>query len=353
MLRKKYITTVLLFAIFLSLLSGAWGNGTAPGTLFSDGPGFVVYAEEQSQEDSTEIPSTGEETTTKISAPASLKVKQVKNKCNAVISWKKSADPDVKGYKVYRKKSGSKWKLIKTTKKLKVTDKKLKVKKTYAYKVTAYKAEGETVTESDFSEVKKVKIKLPKTFRIKNVNNINQYSIGYSMGCEIVSLAVVLRYLGFSPKSGKKMTDTIYYKHTKKGNSNLSKYYYGNPHGSGSFGACYETVIADSANSFLSSKKSKLRAHALKGKSVDYLFEQVALGRPVCVWASEYMQGCYPYSTSGGTWWSHSHTLVLTGYDKKKGKVYMTDPERGKVSYRMSSFKKRYSTRGKRAVVIY
>ena len=173
------------------------------------------------------------------------------------------------------------------------------------------------------------------------------------MGCEIVSLAIVMLFYAFTPRGGKAMTDTLFYKWTKRGNYNLYKAHYGNPHGHGSFGACYETVIRDTANKFLKHKKSKLRAVALRGKKLSTLCDHLLKGRPVIVWATERMVASRNYRMSAGIWNVNAHTIVLTGYNKKKGLIYVADPERGNVAYKRSTFYSRYSLRGKRAVVIY
>lgn len=79
--------------------------------------------------------------------PSSVKV--VNNQKSVKVSWKK-----VKGatkYKVYR---GGK--LIKTTKKTSYKDYSAKAKKTYTYKVRAYKVKGNKVTKSAFSAKKKI-----------------------------------------------------------------------------------------------------------------------------------------------------------------------------------------------------
>ena len=287
----------------------------------------------------------------RVSKPRNVRIRQKnRNKSALTISWKKAKN--ARRYMVYRKKGSGKWRLVKTTSKRTFVDKKTEFNKRYRYKVKAYGIFDGVKSRSAFSKTKRFKVKIPQVFNIK-VKNINQYKIGYNMGCEIVSLAILLRFMGFTPKKGKSMCDLLYYKLTRKGDNDLRTKYYGNPHGNGSYGACYETVIRNTALNFFEYKKTKHKVKAYKGKSLDYLLKHIWHGRPVIIWVTEKMQNSRNYSMSGGIWNVNAHTLVLTGYNKKKGLVYVADPERGNVKYRLSTFRDRYALRGKRAVVIY
>ena len=97
-------------------------------------------------------------TTTKTKAPV-LSVKAGTKK--ATLSWKKVSGAT--GYEVYMStKKASGYKKVATMKKassVKYTAKKLKSKKTYYFKVRAYKTVSGKKVYSDFSTVKKVKVK--------------------------------------------------------------------------------------------------------------------------------------------------------------------------------------------------
>lgn len=89
--------------------------------------------------------------------PAKLKVKNVKKK-TARITWKKAANAE--GYEVFRstkKKKG--YKLVADVQTNNYKNKKLKKKKTYYYKVRSYNVVNGKKVYSNFSSVKKVKIK--------------------------------------------------------------------------------------------------------------------------------------------------------------------------------------------------
>ena len=107
-----------------------------------------------------EVAVTVKEAAFKPTAPKSLKAKNV-NKKSVQLSWKKVSGAS--GYEVYRslkKKSG--FKKVTTIKKgttVKYKNKKLKKKKTYYYKVRAYRTVNGKKVYSSYSSVAKVKIK--------------------------------------------------------------------------------------------------------------------------------------------------------------------------------------------------
>lgn len=82
-----------------------------------------------------------------------VKVERVSKKA-AEISW---TNQKGKGTMIYRaQKKKGKYKLIKKTSKAFYTDKKLKAKKTYYYKIRYYNKKGKKITYSKFSKVQKV-----------------------------------------------------------------------------------------------------------------------------------------------------------------------------------------------------
>lgn len=83
------------------------------------------------------------------------------SKHTAVLRWKKVSNAT--GYKIYRadKKNGP-YRLIKTVKgakKIKYTDKNVKKRNTYYYKIVPYKSAGNSTILGKFSSVKKIKVK--------------------------------------------------------------------------------------------------------------------------------------------------------------------------------------------------
>ena len=105
---------------------------------------------------------TGNQNNSSVKAPAAVKnLKKKKGKKNTLtLSWKKITDAN--GYEVYQAtKAKGKYKKIKTISKAKTTKltvKKLKAKKTYYFKVRAYKKNGKQKLFGTYSKVLKVKM---------------------------------------------------------------------------------------------------------------------------------------------------------------------------------------------------
>lgn len=111
----------------------------------------------------TPVVVTASTTTKKVAAPKRVTIKSVKKgKKKASIKWKKVSG--AKGYKIQystKKSFKAKYTSSKTTKKTTITIKKLKSKKTYYFRVKAYKLDSKKkrVYSKKWSKVKKTKIK--------------------------------------------------------------------------------------------------------------------------------------------------------------------------------------------------
>ncbi len=145
-------------ALHLNLSSNKWSKA---GTVSSDGkesvipykPTTTVKPTQTSQPKSVAKP-------TKISAPGKVTKFTAKNKKkkSVTLTWKK--DSGAKGYQIqYASNKKLKKKKSKLTTETKFTVKKLKKKKTYYFRVRAYKLNGKKKVYGKWSGVKKIKIK--------------------------------------------------------------------------------------------------------------------------------------------------------------------------------------------------
>ena len=143
----------------------------------------------------------------------------------ATISLKWTTFSRADGYKVYRKTSkDGKWKTIKTTAKGTYTDKKLKLGKTYWYKVRAYRKSGKSTEYTPYSKVKYSKTKLPKpTIKISGVSaNAIKISVSKSKAAE----GVVIYRKNSKNGTWKKIKSTTAKTYTKKSLKYKKTYYY-------------------------------------------------------------------------------------------------------------------------------
>lgn len=174
-------------------------------------------------------------------------------------------------------------------------------------------------------------------------------------GCEAVALSNALTYYGFS-LSKYEIAD----RWLPRSSWDWVTAYQGNPYswGGGSWNSCCAPAICVAANDYLVAHGSSLRAYNVTGTSFNDLYNYVSQGYPVIVWntidmrlpgLSTETRWCdgVPYRLYDGT-----HTVVLKGFDKSNGTVFIADSISGYVSRNAGSFGWVYSMVGSQAVVI-
>lgn len=173
-------------------------------------------------------------------------------------------------------------------------------------------------------------------------------------GCEITSLTMVLNYNGLSAKKGD-LSDN-YLDKGKVGTVDFRKAFEGDPRDGDSYG-CYAPVIIKTANRYLKSHGSKLKAIEITGTDFDSLFDYTDVDIPVMVWCTyELKQGHYSlkWHVDGEdlTWYTPEHCMVLLG--KRGNKAITADPASGEIKfYDKNLLKKRYNELYKQAVIIH
>lgn len=162
-------------------------------------------------------------------------------------------------------------------------------------------------------------------------------------GCEIVSLAVVLRSMGVAADPV-----SIANEHLDL-NGNFADGYIGNPYyGGGGFPA----GIVRAANSYLGKVQSSLVAYDLTGSSFDTLVDIVSMGYPVLVWTTTDFED--PYFTGdvqdGYAWYGNEHCVVMYGVEN--GNVLLNDSLEGIVERDAARFAEIYEKCGSMAVYV-
>ena len=172
-------------------------------------------------------------------------------------------------------------------------------------------------------------------------------------GCESVALTNALNYYGFG--LGKTVIADAY---MPKSSWDFVTAFWGNPH-SASNGNCISAPgLTNTANSFLISSGSSLRAYNVTGTGFYDLYSYLEAGHPVIIWSTIGMQNlgsCYATQAYGGRvyrTYTNSHTVVLRGFNRSLGTVYIADSLAGYVSNSAQRIASLYSQRGAQAVVI-
>ncbi len=176
-------------------------------------------------------------------------------------------------------------------------------------------------------------------------------------GCEATSLTMLLNYSGFSvskstiaelmPKYG------IYYRNGTMYGPDYYTTFPGNPFNSSGYG-CYTPCMVTTAGSYFSSiGRNDVRLKEITGTDFYDLYDYIDIGKPVMIWATMYMiapRDTDTWTTPEGnrlTWHGNEHCLVLTGYDKNQGIVYINDPLVGKTTYNAETVRTRFEQMGK------
>lgn len=196
-----------------------------------------------------------------------------------------------------------------------------------------------------------------------NVTNILQ-NPELPTGCECVSLTILLNHLGFSvnkmtlarsylPKLDFYWSNGVYY------GADFRYTFAGNPESANSYG-CYAPCIATTADRYFSANGFKGKAYNITGMPFDSLLnEYISDDIPVLIWITSSnlheTQLTSIWTTPSGEkvqWLAYEHCVVLTGYDKTKNLVYVSDPLMGNVSYDYSRIKQRYIDMGEQSICI-
>ena len=167
-------------------------------------------------------------------------------------------------------------------------------------------------------------------------------------GCESVALTNALRYWGFN------LGKTTIANHWMPYGGNGVYNFIGNPYNESGWIICAPGIM-NTANKFLKSKGSSIRAKNVTGTNLANLRQYLDKGQPVIVWTTIGMgrPGSVQAWRSGYPLRSNNHAVVLTGYNPKNGKYQVADSLAGTVWRNGSSFNSLYNLMGKQAVVLY
>lgn len=193
-----------------------------------------------------------------------------------------------------------------------------------------------------------------KTFIIKGIMKINQYSIGYPTGCESAALTILLNYwnenVTIEEVAGLlKKGDAPHYENNVRYGGNPYIEFIGNPTDPNSYGV-YDKPIEEIAN--------KLKPGIINGRgmSLNEVLQIVKQNRPVIVWNTmdlkvPYISDTWIYKPTGEriNWLSSLHAIVIIGYTETN--VIVSDSLTGTIRYfDKNIFENRYNAFGKRAL---
>lgn len=217
------------------------------------------------------------------------------------------------------------------------------------------------LTDTD-SEEEEPEEQLPTRHTIDVENIMQKPELPY--GCEIVSLTIVLQYLGFNVDKvdmADNYLDKISFWRANDELYGADPYeaFPGDPKenlGSG----CFAQVIVRAADKFFLSRESNYCGVNTSNTPLEDLFhEYIDKDQPVVIWVTSSnlhdIEHKYTWKTADGRtidFPSYQHCVVLTGYDTDIGVVYAADPLVGNTAYDMYMFNLRYEELGLQSMVV-
>lgn len=175
----------------------------------------------------------------------------------------------------------------------------------------------------------------------------------YPTGCEIVSLAMALRYI-----TGEQVViDTLIDDYLSTSDHDFITGFMGNPR-SEDGGGCFPPVIVNCANRFFADNHMNLTAADASGITLDTLYETIDAGFPVLMWTTMYLgepqfiNHIIQYGEENFQWYISEHCILVKGYDAKKNVLVVNDPLVGEAEYDVDEFMEISDKIGNLAVII-
>jgi len=171
-------------------------------------------------------------------------------------------------------------------------------------------------------------------------------------GCEVVSLAIVLNYLGYDVDSLWLFENYMAKSPYAEGDPWTT--YIGDPTGKGL--GCYAPCVVNTGNYYLSDQGSDLTVTDVSYKDMSEYVEYIKKGVPVIMWGLIDMNGngriCWERTINGKKvdWHNYSHCLVMVGFTEES--YVFCDPMRGIVEYDKEDVEKSFLINYEQACII-
>lgn len=212
--------------------------------------------------------------------------------------------------------------------------------------------DGTSTYENTEKETVIVTVTVPEPVRIcLDVENIMQKP-ALPNGCEIVSLAIALRYAGYSVDPVYLYENFMPRSPFKNGDPWTT--YVGDAKDRG-YG-CYAPCVVTTANNYLNFVGSELTLCDVSGKELSYYESLINVGTPVIMWTLLDMNAdpkiCWEANINGKdvVWHEYSHCMVLIGYTDDT--YIFCDPLKGVSEYSKSDTEKSFKVMFRQACIL-
>lgn len=183
-------------------------------------------------------------------------------------------------------------------------------------------------------------------------------TVDYKTACESVATVATLNYLGYDITIDEfldEYLDTIGPWDSEVFNCEdniFDHYFVGNPRTHDGW-LCNPPVIVTGVERYFSDiGETERRPYDYTGVGFNFLLDEVAKGNPVIIWITHGCENTEPREWKGSPFFAKSHTVTLSGFDRVRGVVIITDSVDGVVEVDYNRAKNNYDFAGKRSVVI-
>ena len=183
-------------------------------------------------------------------------------------------------------------------------------------------------------------------------------TVKYQTACESVATVATLNYFGYDITIDEFLDsylDIIEARNVEfsvNGHNIFDVYFVGNPRTYNGW-LCYPPVIVKAVERYFSNIDEKYRRpYNCTGYSFNSLLDEVSKGNPVVVWITQGCQESEIVDFKGSEYVALNHAVVLSGYDRNRGVVLITDSIDGSLELDYNVVKNVFDFAGKRSVVI-
>jgi hypothetical protein len=220
----------------------------------------------------------------------------------------------------------------------------------YKYSVKSNDEITEGILKVDFFKNHKNKLDIPLSYQ----------SPDYPEGCESYASVAVLKHFGFKIKESEFISRyldmiNLWDKRVTKIKNLFDKYYLGDPSNKKQQGyLANPPVLVKAVNKYFKKNKSKKYvAVDTTGKTLKKLLEEEVLNdNPVIVWLTIDNKEPHTAKVRGIPYVFPSHTMVISGYDRKKELIYLTDSISGYRSVSYDTANELYKLTGKKSFIL-
>ncbi len=175
-------------------------------------------------------------------------------------------------------------------------------------------------------------------------------------GPEITSLAVVLKYLGYTNATKTTLAEN-YLKTAEPGTETPFDAYIGDPTKYENSYGCYAPVIVNAANAYFKAKILNKKCSDISDSPMETYYSYIDKGIPVIIWTTVNLAKTkestrWIINDKEFIWRNNEHCVVLCGYNKTKKTVIVADPLKGLTEYDAELFEKRHREQYGSACVI-